>query len=121
MHARRTRGREEGPEVGLGHLDAILQLARAFGEPACPPLGLRSQLPVLTCFFPGCLQLRAELGHLLTQLDQPIHRGSAEVRVRQATTPGGASIVRPLPGASSSAFDRLPFPFGHGRRVQETV
>jgi crotonobetainyl-CoA:carnitine CoA-transferase CaiB-like acyl-CoA transferase len=121
VHARRARRCEEGPEVGLGHLDAILQLARAFGETACPALGLRPQLPVLTCFFPGGLQLRAELGHLLPQLHQPIHRCSAEVRIGQATTPGAAWIVGSLAGASSSALDRLAFTLGHGRLVQESV
>ena len=32
MHARRARGREQRPEVGLGHLDAMLQLAGTLGE-----------------------------------------------------------------------------------------
>ena len=121
VHARGTRGCKQGPEVGLGHLDPMLQLSSAFREAAGPPLCLGPHLPVLTGFLPGRLELGAEQGNLLTQLDQPIHGRTAQVRVRQAATTSGARILRPFPGASASSLDRLSFPIGDRGLVQEAV
>ena len=121
MHARGARGREEGPEVGLGHLDAMFQFTGTLGERPRTPLGLRPHLPVLTRFFARCLQLGAELGDLLAQLNEPIHRRSAEVRVRETTTTSRAGFFLLLAGAPAFAVDRLSLPFGDGRSVQETV
>ena len=121
MHARGARGREEGPEVGLGHIDTVFQFTGTLGECPRAPLGLRPHLPVLTGFFPRCLQLGAELGNLLAQLNEPIHRRSAEVRVRETTTTSRAGVLLLLAGAPAFAVDRLSLPFGDGRSVQETV
>ena len=121
MHAGRARGREQRPEVRLGHLDAVLQFTSTFCERPRAPLGLRSHLPVLPGLFTGGLQLSSEQGDLLAELHEPIHRGPAQVRVREAATTTGPRVLLPLPGAPSLALDRLSLARGDRRSVEETI
>ena len=122
MHAGRARGGEQRPQVRLGHLGAMLQLTGPFRERPRAALGLHAHLAVLARLFPCRLQLGPELRNLLAQLDEPIHRRSAHVRVGEpAAPPPGLGVLGALAGAPALPLDRLPLPGSHGRVVQQAI